>query len=169
MRSFLTKYAPQYYIIWGWPNLQMQNHRYWELTVNLYTDFWLQGCWQPQLPGVVQCARAHSLNKNYVRSSIVVRQKQTQLVSVRMQVRSLALLNGSVIWSCHELWCRSQTQLRSHVAMTVVYAGSWSSDSTPSLETSICRGYGPKKEKKKKSYVHLTTYLVFSQIHPLWL
>ena len=34
--------------------------------------------------------------------------------------------------------------------MTVVQAGSCSSDSTPSLETSICLGYTPPAKKKKK-------------------
>ena len=45
--------------------------------------------------------------------------------------------------------CRLQTQLGSHV-MALAYAGSYSSDSTPSLGTSICRGYSPQKTKKKK-------------------
>ena len=45
---------------------------------------------------------------------------RTQLVSMRMQVRSPALLSGLKIWRCHELWCRSQTQLGSHVAVAVV-------------------------------------------------
>ena len=48
---------------------------------------------------------------------IVVQQKQTQLVSTRMQVRSLASLSRSEIWCCRELWCRSQMQLRSQVAV----------------------------------------------------
>ena len=39
----------------------------------------------------------------------MAQQKQTQLISMRMQVRSLALLSASKIWCCHELWCRSQT------------------------------------------------------------
>ena len=39
---------------------------------------------------------------------------------------------------CHELQRRSQTQLRSGIAVTVVWAGSCSSDSTPSLGTSVC-------------------------------
>ena len=51
---------------------------------------------------------------------------------------------------CHELWCRSQTWLRSGVALTVAQAGSYSSSSAPNLGTSICCGYGPKKKKKKK-------------------
>ena len=51
---------------------------------------------------------------------------------------------------CCELWCRSQTLLRSHVAVALASAGSCSSDWTPSLGTSICCGYGPKKTKKKK-------------------
>ena len=40
--------------------------------------------------------------------------------------------------------------LGSGVAVAVVWAGSYSSDSTPSLGTSICRGCSPKKTKKKK-------------------
>ena len=40
-----------------------------------------------------------------------------------------------------ELWCRSHTQLESHVAVAV--AGSYSSNLTPSLEISICHGCNP--------------------------
>ena len=40
-------------------------------------------------------------------------------------------------------------QLRCCVAVAVVLAGSCSSDSTPSLGTSICHGCGPKKRKKR--------------------
>ena len=43
--------------------------------------------------------------------STVALQRQTQLVSVRMWVRSLAPLTGLRIQCCRELWCRSQTQL----------------------------------------------------------
>ena len=50
-------------------------------------------------------------------------------------VKDLALLE----------WCRLQTLLRSFVAVAVVYAGSCSSNSTPSLGTYICLGCGPKK------------------------
>ena len=40
------------------------------------------------------------------------------------------------------------------VAVAVVQASSYSTNSTPSLGTSICLGFGPKKtKKKKKSYV----------------
>ena len=31
---------------------------------------------------------------------------QARLVSMRMQVRSLASITGLKIWHCHELWCR---------------------------------------------------------------
>ena len=65
----------------------------------------------------------------------VAKQKQTLLVSLKMQVQSLALLGGLGIWHCHELWCRSQTWLGSRVA--VAEAGGYSSDVTPSLGTSI--------------------------------
>ena len=40
--------------------------------------------------------------------------------------------------------------LRSLVAVAVALAGSRSSNSTPSLGTSICHRCGPKKQKKKK-------------------
>ena len=65
--------------------------------------------------------------------------KRIRLVTMRTQVRSLALLSGLGIQCCHELL---QTWLRSHVAVA---------DSTPSLGTSICHGCSPKKKKKKKN------------------
>ena len=68
---------------------------------------------------------------------------------MRTQVRSLALLSGLRIWHCCELWYRSQTQLRSGVAV----AGSYSSDWTPSLGISICHGCSSKKTKDKKKYL----------------
>ena len=40
-------------------------------------------------------------------------------------------------------------QLRSRVAVAVAVAGSYSSDSTPSLGTSICHGCSPKKQTNK--------------------
>ena len=38
---------------------------------------------------------------------------------MRMQAQSVALLSGLRLQHCHELWCRSQTQLRSYVAVAV--------------------------------------------------
>ena len=64
-------------------------------------------------------------------------------------VQSLALFSGSRICCCHELWCRSQTQLGSCVAVAVAQTSDYSSSRNPSLETSICRGRGPKKTKNK--------------------
>ena len=73
------------------------------------------------------------------------------LVSLRRQVQSLASVSGLRIWHCRELWCRSQMLLGSRVAEDVGEAGNWSSDSTPSLGTSIC----PKKTQKKKKFILL--------------
>ena len=80
---------------------------------------------------------------------MAVQWKQTRLDSIRMQVQSLALLGGLRIPLCHECWYRSKTWLRSHVAVAVALAlsDSHSSDSSPSLGTSICHGCGPKKQK----------------------
>ena len=68
-------------------------------------------------------------------------------------IRSLALLSGIRIWSCHELWCRSQMWLGSGVAVAVAKAGSCSSNLIPSLGTSKYHGCGPKKQKKKKKSI----------------
>ena len=57
---------------------------------------------------------------------------------MRTQVRSLASLSGLRIQSFHELWCSVQTWLGSHVTVAVVYAGSCTSNATPSLGPSIC-------------------------------
>ena len=69
---------------------------------------------------------------------------------MRTQVRSLVLLSGLGIRHCHELWCSSHTQLGSHVAVALVWAGGCSSNLTPSLGTSTYRRCGPKKERKTK-------------------
>ena len=45
--------------------------------------------------------------------------------------------------------CRSQTQLRSHIAMAVAQGNGYSSDLIPSLGTSICCWFGPKNPKNK--------------------
>ena len=76
---------------------------------------------------------------------------RSQLVSMITWVRSLILLSGLRIWCCHELRHRSQTRLRSGVAVAVAQASSYSSDSTPSLGTSICHKCGPKKKKERKT------------------
>ena len=52
---------------------------------------------------------------------------------MRMQVQSLASLSGLGIQHCWQPWYRSQTQLRSQVAVAVVQASSCSSNSTHSL------------------------------------
>ena len=72
---------------------------------------------------------------------IMAQWKQTWLVSMRTQVQSLASLSGLKIWCCHELWWKLQMWLRSSIAVAVVQASDYSSDSTPSMGTSIRYGY----------------------------
>ena len=62
----------------------------------------------------------------------------------------VALLSRLRIQCCCELWGRSQVtgaRLGSSVSVAVAKAGSYSSDSTPSQETAICRRCDPKKAK----------------------
>ena len=77
---------------------------------------------------------------------------------MRMQVRSLALFIGLRIWHCHELRHKSQMQLGSRTAVAVTLADSRSSDSPPSLGTSMCHGCGCKKTKKKHIYRQMVTH-----------
>ena len=64
-------------------------------------------------------------HKNYILAvTVVAKQKQMRLGTVRLRVRSLAPLSGLRIQRCCELWCRSQTRLRSCVAGAVVQVGS---------------------------------------------
>ena len=63
---------------------------------------------------------------------------------------SLASLSGVRIRYCHGLRCRSQTRLGSHIDVAVLQASIHSSDSTPSLGTSICKKYSLIKTEKKK-------------------
>ena len=79
-----------------------------------------------------------------------------------MWVQSPALLSGFRISCCCELWCGSQTQLRSHmdvaVAVAVAVASSCSSDSTPGLGTSICPvGAALKSKKQNKANISKPT------------
>ena len=78
----------------------------------------------------------------------MAQRKQIRLGTMRFQVQSLASFSGLRIQHCCELWCRSQTQPGSGIAVAV--ASSYGSYSTPSLGTSICRGCSPKKDKKTK-------------------
>ena len=89
---------------------------------------------------------------------IVGQRKQTQLLSMRTNVQSLAPLSRLRIWRCHELCCRLQMRLRSQVAVAVAVAvaSSCSSDSIPRLRTSICQGCSPKKDKTKEKKKILT-------------
>ena len=77
-------------------------------------------------------------------------------VSMRMWVRALASLRGLVIRCCHELWCRSQAEFGSGIAVAVASASSCSSDLIPSLGTSICRGCGSKKKKQRENSIMRT-------------
>ena len=92
---------------------------------------------------------------------------------MRMWVRSLALLSGLRIQRCRELWCSLQMWLRSLVAMAVASAGSYSSNSTPGLRTSMRPRCGPKKSKNKTNHKKKTKntgqlFIVSLQSLPSW-
>ena len=65
----------------------------------------------------------------------------SQLVPMRMRVRSRASLSGLRIWRRHELQCRSQMQLRSALSWL------WCRPAIAALSTP---GLGPKKHSKKQ-------------------
>ena len=70
--------------------------------------------------------------------------------SIRENMRSIPGLAQWVKYpACCKLRCRSKMWLRSDFAVSVVQAGSCSSDSIPVLGTSICCKCGHKDKKKK--------------------
>ena len=89
--------------------------------------------------------------KKYWGVPIVAQWKWIWLVPMRMLDWSLALLSGSGIQCCCELWCRLQMQLGSCIDVAVAYPSSCSSNLTPRLETSIFLGCGPRKQKAKQN------------------
>ena len=89
---------------------------------------------------------------------------RTRLTSIRTRVRSLASLSGLRIWRCCELRCRLQTRLGSGVAVALVWAGSYSSGSIPSLGSSICH-----EDKKIKNKNKLLGILACYLYNPLFL
>ena len=100
---------------------------------------------------------------------VVAQWKWIWLASMRTKVWSLALLSRLRIQRCHELWCRSQTRLGSDIAVTIVWVGAYSSDSTPSLRTSICHSVALKRQKTKKNLVtnNFTSYSTCG--HKIWI
>ena len=58
-------------------------------------------------------------NVVFLSISIVALGLRIQLVSMRMQVCSLALLSGLRVWHCWKLWCKLQMWLRAIVAVAV--------------------------------------------------
>ena len=74
------------------------------------------------------------------RVPVMASHKQTQLVSMWVQVPSLASIRGSGLWRCRELGCRSQMRLGSRIAVAVVQASGCSSEMTSGLEASVCLG-----------------------------
>ena len=59
---------------------------------------------------------------------VMVQWKGIRLEIIRLQVQSLASLNGLRTQNCRDLWCSSQTQLGSGIAVAVAEASSCSSD-----------------------------------------
>ena len=82
----------------------------------------------------------HKIKKCIVGVPIVAQQKWIWLGTLRLWVRSLTLLSGLRIQHCCELWCRSQMQLRSCVAVAGVQARGYSLDLTPNLGTPYAAG-----------------------------
>ena len=60
------------------------------------------------------------IKREFVRVPVVLQWKQIWLGTMRLQVWSLASINGLRIQRFHELWCRSQMRLGSSVAMAAV-------------------------------------------------
>ena len=74
----------------------------------------------PQLTGPQWSTGVAEKNVTKLGVPLVPQQKWIQLGTMKLRVRSLALLSGLKIWHCRELWWRSKTRLGSGVAVAVV-------------------------------------------------
>ena len=112
------------------------------------------------------------------RVPVMVKHNWIWLGTLRLQVWSPTSLSRLRIWCCCELWCTLQKQLRSGNAVAVMLAINCSSDSTPSLRTSICCRCGPKKQnnnnnnkikiKKWSSWEPIFSVFLNGQGFPSW-
>ena len=93
--------------------------------------------------------KTHS-EKGFLGVPVMAQWVTIQLAPMRIWVPFPASISGLRIWHYGKLRSRSQMGLRSLVAVAGAQAGSRSSNSTPSLGTSICHRGSPKKQKKKK-------------------
>ena len=101
-------------------------------------------------PPLLKGLKCLSLEVTHIRSSCCGT-VETNPISTHEDMGSIpGLLSGLRIWHCHELWCRSQVPLRSHVALAVVQVGSCSFDSTPSPELPYATQLALKSKNKKK-------------------
>ena len=104
-----------------------------------------------RIPGFGVPAVAQWVKNLTAEVPVVSQQSQTQLASMRIGVQSLALLSGLRIQSCHELWCRLQTQL--HIRPLVwepPYAVSVASKKERKQERKKARKQARKNERKKE-------------------
>ena len=62
---------------------------------------------------------------------MVAQWKRIQLGTMRLWVRFLAELGRLRIWYCRGLWCRSQMQLGSSVAVPLAQGGGYRSELDP--------------------------------------
>ena len=96
--------------------------------------------------------RQHFLKKKTLEVPLVTPQKQTRLVSMRMQVQFLVSLSGLWFWHYHKLQCRLQTWFGLALLWLWHGAGSCSSDSIPSLGISTCHSAALKKKTLRSSH-----------------
>ena len=104
----------------------------------------------PEVSTLPCTKRNPTIKKNFFRVSFVDQWVTNLTISMRILVWSLTLLSGLRIQHCHELWCRSQTQIRSDIAMAVAVASSYSSHSTLSWELPYSTSVTLKSKNKTK-------------------
>jgi len=78
---------------------------------------------------------------------------------MRLRVPSLALISGLRIWCCPELWCRSQRQLGSGVAVALARLVATALIRPLAWEPPYAMGAALDKTKKKKKSIEKIGWL----------
>ena len=93
----------------------------WNIFSNLLSNIWFANIFFCHFTGNVMCILPQLVLKTGIPEfPLWLSGFRPRLVSMRTRLWSLASLSGLNIRHCHELWCRSQMQLGSTVAVAVV-------------------------------------------------
>ena len=139
----------------------MESNRCWDWLVHFREIQFSKMRWWRETKGTIEWAKCQKAMllfylfsfmwlEAFLGVPVMAQWKWIWLVSRRTQVPSRPLLRGLRVWRGHELWCGSQMWLAPGLPPFVLCFGRYTSDSTPSLGTSLFHCFVCKRKKNEK-------------------